>query len=189
MELSMPKLGVIIASTRPGRKGGAIGEWFVQHARSHGAFDVETLDLARINLPFLDEPNHPRARDYQHDHTRAWSAQVDECDAFVFVTPEYNFAMPATLKNAIDFLFVEWSHKPCSFVSYGGVSAGLRSVQMTKQVVTSVNMYPIAEAVSIPFVNTHFSDEDFAANDVIERSATTMLDELMRASDALATRR
>jgi NAD(P)H-dependent FMN reductase len=113
----MPKLHVILASTRPGRAGEPIAEWFVARAKAHGAFEVELVDLAEVDLPFMDEPNHPRLRRYTHEHTKAWSARVDAADAFVFVTPEYNYGFTAPLKNAIDFLHFEWQHKPVGFVS------------------------------------------------------------------------
>src|SRR5713226_9805342 len=130
----MPKLSVVIASTRPGRAGLPIGEWFFARAQAHGGFDVQLVDLKEVDLPLLDEPKHPRLRDYQHEHTKKWSALVGGSDAFVFVTPEYNFSSPPALLNAIDYLFHEWAYKPAGFVSYGGVSGGIRSVQMTKLV-------------------------------------------------------
>src|SRR4051794_25412902 len=85
----MATLKIIIASTRPGRVGLPIGNWVEQAAKAHGGFDrVEVLDLAEINLPFLDEPKHPRLREYVHPHTIAWSEAVDSADAFVIVSPE-----------------------------------------------------------------------------------------------------
>jgi NAD(P)H-dependent FMN reductase len=143
----MPRLQIFIVSTRPARKGTVVAGWFEQQARHHGKFDVEMVDLAQVNLPMMDEPEHPRLRKYQHEHTRAWSARVEQADAFVFVTPEYNFSTPPSLVNALDYLVVEWAYKPVGFVSYGGVSAGLRSVQMTKLLVTALKMMPMAEAV------------------------------------------
>jgi NAD(P)H-dependent FMN reductase len=186
----MPKLSVVISSTRPGRAGVPIAEWFAAHARAHKAFDIEVIDLAEVDLPFMDEPHHPRLRLYEHDHTKAWSAQVDAADAFVFVTPEYNYGFTAPLKNAIDYLHLEWQYKPVGFVSYGGVAAGTRAVQMLKQVVTTLKMVPIVEAVSIPF-HPQFIDEDglVQANDVMEQSATMLLDELALAESALRPRR
>jgi NAD(P)H-dependent FMN reductase len=179
-------LKIVIASTRPGRKGRAIGDWIRDRAIAHGGFDVEILDLAEINLPFMDEPHHPRLRQYQHQHTRDWSAAVEAADAFIFVMPEYNYGMVAPLKNAIDYLHQEWQYKPVGFVSYGGVSAGTRAAQMTKQVITTLKMVPLSEAVSIPFVQ-QFIGEDGAvhANDVMEAAATAMLDELERWAAAL----
>src|SRR5689334_4480755 len=118
------KLQIVIASTRPGRVGAPVARWFHRRAEEHGGFDVELVDLAEVNLPLLDEPHHPRLRRYVHQHTQAWSARVEAADAFVFVTPEYNYGMPASLKNALDYLNQEWHYKPVGFVSYGGVSAG-----------------------------------------------------------------
>ena len=81
--------------------------------------------------------NHPRLRQYEHDHTKAWSDSVDAADAFVFVTPEYNYFAPPALMNAIDYVLHEWACKPAGIVSYGGASGGMRSAQMLKLLLTS----------------------------------------------------
>jgi NAD(P)H-dependent FMN reductase len=182
----MPKLMVVIASTRPQRVGLAVGQWFVSRAEEHGGFELDVADLAEIDLPFLDEPKHPRFHDYMRDHTHAWSERVQASDAFVFVTAEYNHGYPAPLKNAIDYLNQEWRDKPLGFVSYGGVSAGTRAVHQLKQVVTAVKLVPVVEAVHIPFV-AQFIDDDgvVQANEVMEQAAVAMLDELVLMEDAL----
>ena len=90
----------------------------------HGGFEIDFADLAEVNLPFMDEPNHPRFHRYTHQHTLDWSARVEAADAFVFVMPEYNYGFTAPLKNAIDYLHAEWAYKPVGLVSYGGVAAG-----------------------------------------------------------------
>src|ERR1700733_4743838 len=133
----MYNLKIIIASTRPGRKGPSIARWVFDSVKADPAFDPELLDLAEINLPFLDEPAHPRLKQYEKQHTWDWSRKIDSADAFIIVTCEYNFGYPAPLKNAIDFLHQEWQYKPVAFVSYGGIAGGTRAVQMLKQVVTA----------------------------------------------------
>jgi len=182
----MPRLTIIIGSTRPGRAGLPIAQWFADRARSHGGFDVDVVDLAELNLPLLDEPHHPRLRRYLHRHTKNWSAIVDAGDAFVIVTPEYNYGYPAALKNAIDYLHEEWCDKPVGFVSYGGVAAGTRAVQQLKQVVTTLKMHPVVEAVSIPFHPQFIGDDGRVhANEIMEQAADAMLDELVRVEGAL----
>jgi NAD(P)H-dependent FMN reductase len=182
----MPTLQITIASTRPDRAGLPIGQWIAARAAAHGGFDVDVVDLAHLGLPFMDEPNHPRLRRYTHQHTKDWSARVQRADAFVFVTPEYNHGISAPLKNAIDYLHAEWQYKPVGFVSYGGVAAGARAVEHTKQVVTAVRMVPVVAAVPIPFFQ-QFIDEDGAvrANEPMEEGADAMLDELLRVEEAL----
>jgi NAD(P)H-dependent FMN reductase len=182
----MPKLTVVIASTRPGRVGLSVGQWFAARAEAHGGFEVEVADLAELDLPLLDEPNHPRLRRYTKPHTRAWSQLIEGSDAFVFVTPEYNHGYPAALKNAIDYLHQEWRYKPVGFVSYGAVAGGTRAVQQLKQVVGALNMMSLFEAVSIPFVAQFVDDEGaFRPNEVIDQAADDMLDELLRVQAAL----
>lgn len=170
-----PVLQVVIASTRPGRVGPSVAAWVRDRADEHGAFDVELVDLAEVNLPLLDEPHHPRQRRYTHEHTRRWSATIDRADAFVFVMPEYNHAFNAALKNALDYLYVEWGGKPAAFVSYGGVAGGTRAVQLLKPVVTALKMVPVLEAVNIPFVHTLVEDGVLQPNEHMERAAAAML--------------
>lgn len=179
-------LQIVIASTRPGRAGEPIGQWFAGHCRADGRFAVAVTDLAELALPMLDEPQHPRARQYAHEHTRSWSRTVDAADCLVFVMPEYNHGFSAPLKNAIDYLHGEWEYKPVGLVSYGGVAAGTRAAQMIKQVVTALKMVPLADAVSIPFVHSLINEDDeLQPNGVMVASSKAMLDELRRVSDAL----
>ena len=185
----MSKLSVIIGSTRPGRVGLPIGQWFFERARLHGKFEVELVDLKQQNLPLLDEPKHPRFGEYEQEHTKAWSKLIKASDAFVFVSPEYNFSAPPALLNAIDFLFHEWAYKPAGFVSYGGMSGGIRAVQMLKQPLISMKVVGIPESVAIPFFTQLMDNGAFKGSEALEKSAVTMLDELLRWTDALATLR
>jgi NAD(P)H-dependent FMN reductase len=183
----MPRLAIIVASTRPGRVGRDIAEWFHLHAANHGGFDLDLVDLAEIGLPFLDEPEEASTRVYTHQHTKDWSARVEAADAFVFVMPEYNNGFNAPLKNALDFLYYEWQYKPVSFVSYGMTSAGLRAVQMIKQVVAALKMMPVAEAVSVPLRQCLDENGRLMPNDIMTALATEMLDELERLTTAFGT--
>lgn len=180
------KLKLIIGSTRPGRKGIAVANWFAGLAKNHPEFELEILDLKEINLPFLNEEEHPRLQKYANETTKNWSKKIAEADAFVIVTPEYNFSYPATLKNALDFLFVEWAEKPMAFVSYGGLSAGTRAVQELKSTVTTLAMMPIPQAVNIPFFTQHINQDGvFEGSESLNKSAETALKSLLRWTKAL----
>jgi NAD(P)H-dependent FMN reductase len=181
----VPQLQVVIASTRPGRAGLPIGRWAAEAAAEHGGFDVELVDLEEMRLPLLDEPNHPRMRRYTKEHTLRWSEKVSGADAFLFVTPEYNYGPPPALLNAVNFLHDEWAYKPAAFVSYGGVAAGLRSVQALKQVLTTLRMVPIPEGVAIPFVFEHLSPAGLTPPPPVTAAVGPMLDELLRWTNAL----
>ncbi|MFI5957719.1 NADPH-dependent FMN reductase [Cryptosporangium sp. NPDC051539] len=182
----MSRLQIIVASTRPGRVGLPVGQWVEAAAGKHGGFDeVDLVDLAELDLPLMDEPNHPRLAKYTQDHTKEWAARVDAADAFVFVLAEYNHSYPAAVKNAVDYLHNEWHYKPAGLVSYGGVSAGLRSAQAFKPVLQSLKVVTLIEAVTIPFVQQFLEDGVFVPNELIETSANAMLDELGRWGVAL----
>jgi NAD(P)H-dependent FMN reductase len=181
------KLMVVIASVREGRVGPAIARWFVERAEGHAKFELDVVDLKQLALPMLDEPRHPRFRQYEHAHTKAWSARVDAADAVVFVTPEYNYSMPPALVNAVDYVLHEWGYNPAGFVSYGGVSGGTRAVQMAKQLVTGVRMMPIPEGVALPFFLKQMDAEGkFAGTEANDKAAVAMLDELLKWAGALA---
>lgn len=179
-------LQIIIGSTRPGRVGPAVAEWFTNLAQLDGTFDVELIDLARAGLPLLDEPRHPRLREYTNDHTKAWSRTIERADAYVFVHPEYNFGVNAALKNALDYLLHEWRDKPAGLVSYGGVSGGLRAAQMLKQIVSALGLVVVPASVTVPFVSEHLDENGrFQATPIMTESAYAMLGELARLDQAL----
>jgi len=183
------KLLVIIASTRPGRVGLPIANWAISEIEKHGGFEVDVADLAVIDLPMLDEPHNPVHSNYTKPHTIAWSKRVDAADAILIVTPEYNHGMPGSLKNAMDFLYHEWNYKPVAFVSYGGMSGGMRSVQMAKQVATTQKMMPLPEAVNIHMVPKYMHDGQFVPDETLENSLKRVLGELTRWATALRAMR
>ncbi|MBI4888788.1 MAG: NAD(P)H-dependent oxidoreductase [Acidobacteria bacterium] len=187
----MLKLGVVIASVREGRVGLPVAQWFIERARQHATFDVLTIDLKALDLPIFAERNHPRLRQYENEKQKAWSAMVAPLDAFVFVTPEYNYSTAPALLNALDYLLAEWQYKPAALVTYGGISGGLRAMQMIRQTLASLKMVMMVEAVNLPFVAQSI-DRDagvFKATEVHDKSAVAMLDELHRWAVALATLR
>ncbi|WBW72751.1 NADPH-dependent FMN reductase [Schizosaccharomyces osmophilus] len=88
---------------------------------------LHSVDITNYNLPIYNEPRIPATLPkedptchYQHETTRKWSYEIRKYDAYIFVTPQYNWSLPASLKNAIDYLFHEWTGKPVGIVSYGG---------------------------------------------------------------------
>jgi NAD(P)H-dependent FMN reductase len=182
----MVRLMIITVSTRSGRKGPIIAEWARGLAAADPFWQIDAVDLAELGLPFIDEPEHPRLKHYRHDHTKAWSRRVEKAEAFLVVTPEYNFSAAPALLNALDFLSHEWAYKPMAFVSYGGASGGTRSVQMAKQVVTALRMMPIPEAVSIPFFARYIGEDgSFNPDQGLTASAAPMFAELRKWALAL----
>jgi NAD(P)H-dependent FMN reductase len=182
----MIQLKLITASTREGRKGPIVSAWILELLKQYQDIEVEHLDLKAINLPFMDEPHHPRLAKYTHEHTKRWSRTIAAADAFIFVTPEYNYGFPATLKNAIDYLFREWQYKPVGLVSYGGIAAGTRCVQLLKPVLSALKMVAVTESVNIPFFTKYINeDERFVSDESLDRAAHAMVAEIIRWHGAL----
>lgn len=179
------KLHVIIGSTRPGRVGPSVARWFEGYARDHGGFEPVLIDIADFDLPVFDEPKHPRMQQYEHEHTKRWAASVAAADAYVFVTPEYNYGTTPALLNALNYLVLEWNYKPGGVVSYGGVSGGTRGAQHLKQTLTTLKIVTPPEGVALPNVFPQIKDGVFTSNELIDTSAKTMLDELKRWAVAL----
>lgn len=184
--MSTRTLHVIIASTRPGRVGPDIARWFATQVPADLGFQVEVVDLAEVALPMLDEPHHPADHHYVHEHTRRWSASVGSADAFVLVMPEYNTGFTAPIKNALDYLYTEWHHKPVGFVSYGMTSAGLRAVEMLKPVLIALKMVPVQDAVTVPLRSRLDERGVLHPDEIMAEAAQDMLVQLRQLTDALA---
>ena len=178
---------VLTCSSRPGALGPVVAQWLVDAITPRAAeLNVELVPVALgdLDLPFLDEEAHPSSGIYRHEHTRRWSAIVDAADGFIVVTPEYNYGMPATLKNALDYLSSEWAWKPIGFVSYGNTSAGTRSVQHAKQVVTTLRLVPLGATVAIR-IGDSVEEGRLRTDAARDVAGVALLDELARAAHAL----
>lgn len=186
----MYKLKVISSTVRPGRKGPVVAAWILEVARQYGSFEVELLDLGEVNLPMMNEPKHPSLQQYEHEHTKKWSAVIDETDAFIFVTAEYDYNYPAPLRNALEYLVVEWGYKPAGIVSYGGVSAGTRAASKLMGDLAVFKTVALPEAVNLPFFSKSINEQnELVVNDISKKAAKAMLDELLKWTKALKTMR
>ena len=141
------KIGIILGSTRPGRKGIQVAQWVLDRA-SGREVTYELVDLADFNLPHLDEAITASQGRYENDHTKAWAAAIAQYDGFVFVTPEYNHSTSGALKNAIDFIYGEWNNKAAGFVSYG-VAGGTRAVEHLRLIVGELQIADVRQQVAV----------------------------------------
>ena len=181
----MPQLMIVTGSVRPERVGGAVADWVAGVAEADERFTVDAVDLRELALPFMDEPAHPRKRAYVHPHTISWSERVDRTDAFVFVTPEYNYSYAPALKNALDYLMHEWARKPVGIVSYGGLSGGTRGVVALRPVLQALGLVSTGANVEIPFIGTRVIDGSFEPNEKETAILGKVLAELSTLAGAL----
>jgi NAD(P)H-dependent FMN reductase len=160
MASNRPRIGVIVGSQREPRAGLQIAK-FVRNTLQElqQQVDLDIIDLAVWNLPLYNEPGIPShissPKDYKYEHTRRWSSEIASYQAFIFVTPQYNWGYPASLKNAIDYLFNEWKGKSAMIVSYGGHGGGMAAEQL-KQVCQGLRMLPLDSSVCLTFPDKIF---------------------------------
>lgn len=157
----MIRIAVVVGSTRPGRRGDQVARWVCDTAAARPDSEYVLVDLAEVDLPLLNEPMPAAIGSYRHEHTRRWAETVAGFDGFIFVTPEYNHAMPAALKNAIDYLFAEWNDKAAGFVSYG-LGGGVRAVEQLRLTLAEVKVACVRSQVALSLFS------DFAINDMAE---------------------
>lgn len=174
-------LAVIVGSVREGRFGPVVAEWFVRQAEQHGAFAVDLVDLAEVDLP-LELPSAPPA--VQPDLPRPagmseLTRRLRAADAIVVVTPDYNRSFPASLKAAIDWHYTEWRAKAVGFVGYSGASGGLLAIEQLRQVFNELQAHTVRDYVSFPRYYLLFSPEGrLLEPTVAEGAAKVMLDQL-----------
>ena len=144
----MAHIQVIVGSTRPGRVGRKIADWYVKDLELPQGSTVEIVDLADVNLPFLDEAMPAMYGHYANEHTKKWAETISKADGFVWVTAEYNHAPPAPLLNALSYLNAEWKYKPVAFVGYGTMG-GTRAIQTLVGSASELNMVAVRDRVSV----------------------------------------
>ncbi|MEV6396739.1 NAD(P)H-dependent oxidoreductase [Streptomyces sp. NPDC051907] len=178
-------LAVVLGSNRDGRFGPVVSEWFLSRVGPREDFDVELVDLAEAQLPTA--LSYQPTADVQTELAKV-SPKLAGADAFVVVTPEYNHSFPASLKSLIDWHFTEWQAKPVGFVSYGGISGGLRAVEQLRQVFAEMHAVTVRDTVSFHNAHAHFDDEGRHRDpDGPDAAAKTMLDQLAWWGNALRT--
>ena len=159
------KIGVVLGSIRQGRFGAQVAEWTMENLPAVDGVEVELLDLKSFNVPLLTVPTVPGAaqRKYSSDEVRAWSAAIDSCDGFLFVTAEYNHSIPGAFKNALDSLGPEWWGKAVGFISYGA-DGGIRAVEHWRTVVANMGMTDVRAQLPIYMFNEKAEDGTFTPN-------------------------
>jgi len=178
------RVGIILGSTRPGRTGEAVARWVFEIAQQRTDAVFELVDLQEFHLPLLDEPIPAGAHRYSKEHTKVWAEKVGSFDAFVFVTPEYNHAPPASLKNALDFVGSEWFNKAAGFVSYGS-AGGIRAVEHLRLVLAELQVATVKAQAWLSTVNDFVDRTTFRPSAGKDQSVTKMLDQVVAWGRAL----
>jgi NAD(P)H-dependent FMN reductase len=181
-------IGIVIGSTRPGRHGDAVAKWAYDIASQRTDANFELVDLVDHPLPHLDEPLPPSRGQYVNDHTKRWAATIVPLDGFVFVTPEYNHSTSGVLKNAIDYLYAEWTNKAAGFISYGSVG-GARAAEHLRLVMGELQVADVRQQVALSLFTDFENFTDFKPAELQVAFLHTMFDQVVAWSTALATLR
>jgi NAD(P)H-dependent FMN reductase len=174
----MLKIAIIIGSTRPGRNGEAVAKWVYEIAQKRTDAEFELVDIKDFNLPLLDEPMPPIMGQYSKPHTKVWAAKIGSFDAYIFVTPEYNHGTSGALKNAIDFLYREWTNKAAGFVSYGG-AGGARAVEQLRLVLAEVEVATVRNQVLLSMFHDFENFSVFKPAGHHEKAVNAILDQVV----------
>ena len=190
----MTVISVIVGSIRQKRFCEKPATWIVEHLRRRPEIEARLLDLRDYPMPFFDEattPGRPGRAPYPNEVVQRWTAQIGASDAFVFVTPEYNYGPPAVLKNAIDWVYPEWNRKAAAFVSYGS-AMGARAVQQLRASAIELQLAPIRTSVHIPVATlmAHVQGGDVEKGLAeLDARAGAMIDDLLWWTSALKSAR
>lgn len=186
--MEKPHFQIIVGSIREGRKARPVGDWAYEFAAKRGDMSVELLDLKEWNLPLFDFAKPPILGDYENPMQRQWAEKIRSGDGYLLVSPEYNHGYSPVLKNALDYLYSEWNHKPASFITYGGV-AGARGGEQLRLVMIELRMAPLRNAVHIQNAGAKFKDGRFVADNEDIESLTDVLNDLIWWGKALRNAR
>lgn len=180
----MIKIGIILGSTRPGRNGEAVAKWVYDLAKGREDAQFELIDVQDYKLPLYDEPYPAMMQQYTKDHTKKWSEKIKEFDGYIFVTAEYNHTIPGALKNAIDYLNVEWINKSAGFVSYGS-AGGSRAVEHLRLVAGELQMADVRAQVMLSLFTDFENMSTFKPDPRHDDEVHAMFDQVIAWADAL----
>ncbi len=183
------QVAIIIGSVRGGRFGPTAAHWVAARAVAHTGLAVDVIDLLDHQLPLvMPAQDRPLPEDVAAVHA-ALGKRLAAAEAFIVVTPEYNHTPPAALKNFIDWFVGEWAAKPVAFVSYGGMSGGLRAVEHLRQTFSALQTVAVRESLSFRYPWETFDGAEPLDADAAESAAKTMLDRLVWWAEALRAAR
>ena len=189
--MSLPRIAIVIGSTREGRFADKPAQWIKKIAEERNDASYEIVDLRDFPLPFFEEATSPAHAAPKYETARRWAAHINEFDGYIFVAAEYNHSMTGVLKNALDYAYKEFNRKPATFIAYGGVG-GARAVEQLRQIAVELQLAPIRHAVHIgmiEFVGMLRDGKSFDDFPYLADSAKAMLSELAWWTDALKNAR
>lgn len=164
------RVAIMVGSVREGRFGPTVARWFSDHAAARDDMAIDLIDLADFDIP---------ANMAQGEATRRFAERIGAADAFVVITPEYNHSYPGPLKTALDSVGQEWRGKVAGFVSYGGMSGGLRAVEALRIVFAEIHVATIRETVSFHGARGRFDEQGQPVDAAgVGTAADTMLNQL-----------
>jgi len=185
------RIGIIISTTRQGRYADKPTRWLLSHLGMFPEISAEIVDLRDFPMPFFEEETSPAHAPPHCVHARAWAAKVAEMDGFIFVTAEYNRSIPGVLKNALDYAYHEFNHKPAAYLGYGGVGAA-RAIEQLRLICVELQLAPLRNAVHVgmeQYLATANGDRQLGEIDFLNVSATSMIQELIWWTRALRAAR
>jgi NAD(P)H-dependent FMN reductase len=187
----MPKVGIIISSTRPNRFADHPARWIFERASKRNSFEVEMLDLRDYPMPFFEEVASPAWAPTKNPVALEWQKKVAEMDGFIVVAAEYNRGPTAVMKNALDYAYQQWNRKPIAFVGYGA-TGGARAVEQLRTNSIELQMAPVRAGVHIQapvYMEVLEGKKGLEEFDFLNKAAEDMLDQLTWWLDALKTAR
>lgn len=172
------KIGIILGSTRIGRRSPQVGDWVKAIADKREDSSYEIVDIAEFDLPFFG------TTDFNDPRIIAWNQKLDAFDGFVFIVQEYNHSITGALKNAMDFGREAWNHKAAGIVSYGS-AGGARAAEHLRGILGELLVADVRTHATLSIFTDFADNNTFKPAQIHHRVVNEMLDQLILWSGAL----
>lgn len=180
IQMTPLNIGIILGSTREGRLSPQVGNWVKELADKRGDANYTIIDIADYKLPLLGENGGDASG------AAGWSEAVAKQDGFVFIAQEYNHSITGSLKNALDYLRVEWNNKAAGIVSYGSVG-GARAAEHLRGILGELSVADVRVHPALSLFTDFENGTELKAAAVQADSVNQMLDQVIPWSTALKT--
>jgi len=176
------KIAILLGAVRPGRQSHKAA-YYLDKLLKEEDMETDVIDLLKTPLPVFGSLDDSPAAGKVVESIRL---RLEEADALIFVTPEYQGSFSGALKNTLDYYWAEFKRKPIGVVSTStGKLGGINASTQLQHVILSLGAFPLPGKLLIAGIHEAFDDNYEPQNDLIVEQTNQFIVDFLWFAEAL----